>query len=63
MSERVLTPKAERTRERIFAAALSLFSEKGYERASMPDVAKSAGGRLGLAYRYFACKEELVLEL
>ena len=30
MSERVLTPKAERTRERIFAAALSLFSEKGY---------------------------------
>ena len=63
MSERVLTPKAERTRERIFAAALSLFSEKGYERATMRDVAKAAGASLGLAYRYFASKEELVLEL
>lgn len=60
---RTLTPKAERTRERIFSAALSLFSEKGYERATMRDVAKAAGASLGLAYRYFASKEELVLEL
>lgn len=63
MSERGLTPKAERTRERIFAAALSLFSEKGYEGATMRDVAKAADASLGLAYRYFASKEELVLEL
>jgi len=63
MAERVLTPKAERTRERIFAAALSLFSGKGYERTTMRDVAKAADASLGLAYRYFASKEELVLEL
>lgn len=58
-----MTQKAERTRERIFAAALSLFSEKGYERTTMRDVAKAADASLGLAYRYFASKEELVLEL
>lgn len=63
MAERVLTPKAERTRERIFAAALSQFSEKGYERTTMRDVAKAADASLGLAYRYFASKEDLVLEL
>ena len=61
--DRALTPKAERTRERIFAAALGLFSEKGYEKATMRMVAREADASLGLAYRYFASKEELVLEL
>ena len=62
-TRRALTPKAERTRERIFAAALALFSGRGYEKATMRDVAKAADASLGLAYRYFASKEDLVLEL
>src|ERR687893_2854867 len=52
-SERVLTPKARRTRERILEAALALFAERGYE----------ATTSLGLAYRYFASKEEFALAL
>src|SRR5918997_1123478 len=52
-SERVLTPKARRTRERILEAALALFAERGYE----------ATTSLGLAYRYFAAKEEFALAL
>src|ERR671921_2831290 len=62
-SERVLTPKARRTRERILEAALRLFAERGYEATTMRDVAREAGASLGLAYRYFASKEEFVLAL
>jgi AcrR family transcriptional regulator len=59
---RVLTPKARRTRGRILEAALELFAEKGYE-ATMRDVAREAEASLGLAYRYFASKEEFALAL
>ena len=61
--EQELTPKARRTRERIFGSALGLFAEKGYGATTMRDVAKEAGASLGLAYRYYASKEELVLAL
>ena len=58
-----LTPKARRTRERILEAALRLIAEKGYEATTMRDVAREAGASLGLAYRYFASKEEFALAL
>jgi len=60
---RKLTPKARRTRERILEAALALFAERGYEATTMRDVAREAGASLGLAYRYFASKEEFALAL
>src|SRR5918997_1579261 len=60
---RGLTPKAMRTRERILEAALRLFGERGYEATTMRDVAREAGASLGLAYRYFASKEEFALAL
>ena len=60
---RALTPKALRTRERILEAALGLFAEKGYEATTMRGVAREAGASLGLAYRYFASKEEFALAL
>jgi AcrR family transcriptional regulator len=62
-SEGVMTPKARRTRERILEAALELFAERGYEATTMRDVAREAGASLGLAYRYFASKEEFALAL
>jgi AcrR family transcriptional regulator len=40
-----------------------LFAEKGYEATTMRDVAREAGASLGLAYRYFASKEEFALAL
>jgi AcrR family transcriptional regulator len=58
-----LTPKARRTRERILEAALELFADRGYEATTMRDVAREAGASLGLAYRYFASKEEFALAL
>src|SRR5215211_7915363 len=57
-----LTPKAQRTRERILESALALFAEKGYEATTMRDVAARAGTSLGLAYRYYASKEGFALE-
>jgi AcrR family transcriptional regulator len=60
---RGLTPKARRTRERILEAALALFAQKGYEATTMRDVAREAGASVGLAYRYFASKEEFALAL
>jgi AcrR family transcriptional regulator len=60
---RALTSKARRTRGRILEAALELFADRGYEATTMRDVAREAGASLGLAYRYFASKEEFALAL
>lgn len=58
-----LTPKAQRTRQRIFDVAIDLFNEKGYEETTMIDIAKGADCSPGLAYRYFDGKDALILEL
>ncbi len=57
------TPKAQKTREHILETALGLFASQGYDETTMRDIAAAAGCSLGLAYRYFARKEEMVLEL
>jgi len=53
--------KAERTRGRILQTALTLFRTNGYENTTMRQIATESGSSLGLAYRYFFCKEEFVL--
>jgi len=53
--------KAELTRERILEAALTLFRTNGYENTTLRQIAAESGSSLGLAYRYFSCKEEFVL--
>src|SRR6185369_18016290 len=58
-----LTPKGERTREHILDTALGLFIEKGYDATTMREIAAAAECSLGLTYRYFARKEDLVLAL
>lgn len=59
--KRELTPKARRTREHILNTALALFAQNGYQATTMREIASSAGCSLGLAYRYFGSKEELVV--
>jgi AcrR family transcriptional regulator len=58
-----LTPKAQRTRKSILDEAIHLFTTKGYEATTMRDIAAAAETSLGLAYRYFARKEDLVMAL
>ena len=57
------SPKAERTRADLLAAARRVFAEKGYEGASVGDVAAAAGYTKGAVYANFGSKEELFLEL
>jgi AcrR family transcriptional regulator len=47
------------TRERILSAAQRLFAERGYERVSMPAIAKDAGITAGAIYKHFGSKAEL----
>jgi AcrR family transcriptional regulator len=58
-----MTPKGERTRARILAAALELFRTRGYTETTLRDIADEAQVSIGLTYRYFARKESLVLAL
>jgi AcrR family transcriptional regulator len=58
-----LSQKAALTRQRIIDTALHLFATKGYDQTTMRAIAAAADCSLGLTYRYFASKEDLVLEL
>lgn len=58
-----LTPKARQTRERIVETALALFARDGYQETTLRAIAAEAGISLGLTYRYFARKEELIFVL
>jgi AcrR family transcriptional regulator len=53
--------KGEETRERIYRAALALFRERGFDTATMRDIAAGAGMSLGAAYHYFDSKDAIVL--
>jgi AcrR family transcriptional regulator len=46
-------------RQRIVTEALEVFLEKGYEKASMRDLAQRVGTSVSNIYHYFASKEEL----
>jgi AcrR family transcriptional regulator len=70
MKEDATMPRSEETnqrlreeqREKILDAARKVFARKGIA-ATMADVATEAGVSQGLAYRYFANKEEIVTSL
>ena len=47
------------TKERILAAALKVFGEKGYHPATMAEIAEAANVGKGTLYWYFSSKEEL----
>lgn len=53
----------EETRGKILDAAEALFSERGFRGTTMAAVAREAGVSKGLAYHYFAAKEDLLEEI
>ena len=54
---------AELRREHILAAALRVFAERGYRRATIRDIAAEAGVADGTIYNVFANKAELMIGL
>jgi AcrR family transcriptional regulator len=55
------TPKSEETRGRILEAALATFRERGFERATMREIAEAAQVATGAAYYYFDSKDAIVM--
>lgn len=53
----------ESVRNEIIDKALLLFAKKGYDEASIADVAKAAGVSVGNVYRYFKGKEDILNEI
>jgi AcrR family transcriptional regulator len=57
-----LTPAHERQiRDRIATAALRVFAERGFHRATIQDIVRESGLSVGAIYTYFSGKEELFL--
>lgn len=61
-SARAVEPKRERGRLRvaaIMAAAVEVFTEKGFDAATMTEIASRSGTAIGSMYRFFPTKEAL----
>jgi AcrR family transcriptional regulator len=52
-----------RTREKILAAAKALFAERGYEAATIRDIARQAGMSTGAVFASFTDKSDLFTEI
>ncbi len=55
--------KTERTRAQLIEAGRQVFAEKGYEAASVADIAEVAGYTKGALYAHFESKQELFLAI
>ncbi len=55
--------ESARHRQEMLEAAQSVFSEHGFEKARMEDIAQRAEFAVGTLYRFFASKDQLYLEL
>jgi AcrR family transcriptional regulator len=57
------TALGETTRQKLYVTAIGLIAERGYERATLREVADAAGVSAGLLYRYFPNKRAVMLAL
>ena len=62
-SQSAASERAQQTRAQLLQAAALVFAERGFEGASMDDVAKSAGFTKGALYAHFSSKFELIVAL
>jgi AcrR family transcriptional regulator len=60
---RITEAHREARRAQIVAAACRCFSRDGFHQTAMPSIAAEAGVSVGAPYRYFASKEEIILEI
>jgi TetR/AcrR family transcriptional regulator, cmeABC operon repressor len=56
-----LSGKAELRCQKIVDVAFRLFLDNGYEKVSMNDIVKEAGGSLATLYKHFGNKEQLLI--
>ena len=53
----------DQKRQHIMMTASDLFAKRGYERASMNELAQACGISKALIYYYYQCKDDLIYEL
>ena len=61
MHDADLTPRTAHTRRVFLDAALRLFAAKGYQAATMGEIARVAGASRASLYQYFSSKPQIVL--
>jgi AcrR family transcriptional regulator len=62
MSKKITEPQLDR-RQQILEAAMICFGECGFHQTSMHDISEKAGISVGLIYRYFKNKDEVIAAL
>ncbi|MGA7678044.1 MAG: TetR/AcrR family transcriptional regulator [Dehalococcoidia bacterium] len=50
-------------KQQIFDAALKVFSKKGFDQTTIPDIAQEAGVAIGTIYNYYQSKHDLLLSI
>lgn len=63
ISPRARRALAEERRKQILDAAARVFAQKGYERATIADIARAAGIAEGSIYNYFKNKNDLLISI
>ncbi len=58
---RVSAAHEQEVRDRIVRAALAVFAERGFHRATMQDIVRTSGLSVGAIYTYFKSKSDLIL--
>ncbi len=58
---RVSAQHEQAVRDRIVRAAIEVFAEHGFHRATMQDIVRKSGLSVGAIYTYFKSKSELIL--
>ena len=62
-STMTLSPRRQRTRERLIAAAGEVIAEKGFQAATLDEIAARAGLTKGAVYDNFSSKDQLFMAL
>src|SRR5919107_4604517 len=58
---RVTAEHEQEVRRRIVQAAIRVFGERGFHRATMQDIVRESGLSVGAIYTYFKSKSDLIL--
>jgi AcrR family transcriptional regulator len=58
---RVTAEHEQEVRDRIVRAALAVFADRGFHRATMQDIVRESGLSVGAIYTYFKSKSDLIL--
>ena len=57
------SPDYDKRREAIIAAAAALYAKRGFQGASVADLAEACGSSKSLVYHYFPSKEDILYEV